>query len=116
MSADPVDHLAGGDVVEIRTTFPSRATAEACAARLVAGRLAACGQVDGPVRSTYRWQGAVETAEEWRCTLKTTPEAAARCAEAAVAGHPYETPEVLIANARAAARYAAWVRSSVAGG
>jgi periplasmic divalent cation tolerance protein len=84
--------------------------------RLVADRLAACGQVDGPVRSTYRWNGVVESAEEWRCTLKTTPALVEPCVQAVVAAHPYDTPEVLVARVHATKRYAAWVRASVGEG
>ena len=100
-------------IVEVRTTFGSRDAAEACAGRVVAARLAACGQVDGPVRSTYHWRGAVETAEEWRCTFKTTAARAVDCVAAIVASHPYETPEVLVATAATTPAYAAWVRESV---
>jgi periplasmic divalent cation tolerance protein len=106
----------GDGLVEIRTTFPVRDAAEACARRIVAERLAACGQVDGPVASTYRWQGAVEAAEEWRCTFKTTAGRSAACVAAIVAGHPYQNPEVLVADVAAAPAYAVWVRESVATG
>jgi periplasmic divalent cation tolerance protein len=109
-----MDRLSSS-IVEIRTTFSTRAAAEACADRLVAGRLAACVQVDGPVRSTYRWEGAVECAEEYRCTCKTSPERADACIEAAVCGHAYQTPEVIRAEVAAAPGYAAWVRASVEG-
>jgi periplasmic divalent cation tolerance protein len=105
--------MAADAVVEIRTTFAARDAAEACANRLVAGRLAACVQIDGPVRSTYRWQGAVETAEEWRWTCKTTPTRSAACIAAIVAEHPYANPEVLVRQAAATPAYAAWVRESV---
>lgn len=101
-------------VAEIQTTFADRDAAEACANRLLAGRLAACVQIDGPVHSTYRWQDAVETAAEWRCTCKTTPARAAACIAAIVAGHPYTTPEVLVRESQATTVYAAWVRESVA--
>ena len=101
------------DVVEIRTTFSVRERAEACAERLVRERFAACAQVEGPLRSTYRWQGAVETAEEWRCTCKTAPSRAIACLEAITAGHDYELPETLVTRSTATAAYAAWVRSSV---
>jgi periplasmic divalent cation tolerance protein len=102
------------DLVEIRTTFASRAAAEACAAWLVAERVAACVQIDGPVTSVYRWQAAVETATEWRCTAKTSPARAAACRAALVARHEYQTPEIISAVAHASAAYAAWVRASVA--
>jgi periplasmic divalent cation tolerance protein len=103
-------------LVEIRTTFGTRADAEACAARLVERRLAACVQVDGPIRSTYRWQAVVEVAEEFRCTCKTTPDRAEACIEEVSSVHPYETPEVILAEVRTSAAYAAWVRASVASG
>jgi periplasmic divalent cation tolerance protein len=103
-------------IVEIRTTFGQRAAAEACAGRLVEERLAACVQVDGPVRSVYRWNGRVETAEEFRCTCKTTVERAQACVAAIERGHDYETPEIILSPVTATPAYASWVRVSVAGG
>lgn len=114
MNEQHPDH-AGSTIVEIRTTFPDRAAADACAARLVRERLAACVQVDGPVSSTYVWRAAVETAAEWRCTCKTTPHRAAACRTAIATGHPYDVPEIVESQATAAATYAAWVRESVDG-
>lgn len=103
-------------IVEIRTTFGGRAAAEACAGRLVEERLAACVQVDGPVRSVYRWRGGVETAEEFRCTCKTSVERAPACVAAIERGHDYETPEIILSRVTATAAYASWVRASVADG
>ena len=105
----------GDVVVEIRTTFPRRDDALACAERLVRERFAACAQVAGPITSVYRWEGAVETAEEFRCTCKTSRRRAAACTAALLAQHGYETPELLVTEARATPAYAAWVRSSVEG-
>ncbi len=101
-------------LVEIHTTFDARDQAMACADRLVRARLAACVQVDGPITSTYSWQGAVEQAEEWRWTCKTTREAAGACAAAIVGGHSYAVPQVVIVPVEATEAYAAWVRSVVA--
>lgn len=100
-------------IVEIRTTVGDRAAAESLAARLVGEKLAACVQIDGPVTSTYRWRGAVETAAEWRCTCKTTPGRAAACREAIRALHSYELPEIVETAVEGAEAYAAWVRESV---
>jgi periplasmic divalent cation tolerance protein len=100
-------------LVELRTTFPDRVTAVACAERLVREGLAACVQVDGPVASVYAWRGAVERAEEWRCTCKTSPGRAAACRAAIIAGHPYDVPELIEAVVAGTAAYAAWVRDSV---
>jgi periplasmic divalent cation tolerance protein len=104
---------APDELVELRTMFSTHAAAEACAERLVAGRLAACVQIDGPVTSIYRWEGAIERAEEWRCTCKTAPERADACRAAILAGHDYQTPEILAARVSASPAYAAWARVSV---
>lgn len=100
-------------IVEIRTTVAERTAADTLARRLVDERLAACVQVDGPVTSTYRWQNAIETATEWRCTCKTTSSRAAACAAAIRGLHPYETPEIIETRASASDAYAAWVHDAV---
>ncbi|MFM8827332.1 MAG: divalent-cation tolerance protein CutA [Actinomycetota bacterium] len=100
-------------IVEICSTFGSRERADDCAARLVRQRLAACVQVDGPLRSTYRWQGAVETAEEWRCICKTTPGRTTDCLEAIKVGHEYEVPQAVVTRCLGTPDYAAWVRNAV---
>ncbi|MGH7525735.1 MAG: divalent-cation tolerance protein CutA, partial [Gemmatimonadales bacterium] len=83
------------DCCQVTTTLPDRALAERVATVLVGERLAACAQVLGPVASTYRWAGAVETASEWYCHLKTTaarlPALRARIREL----HPYDVPEII---------------------
>ena len=99
-------------LVELRTMFSSRAAAEACAERLVTAGLAACVQVEGPVTSIYRWQGVIERAEEWRCTCKTSPARAAACQAAILAGHDYQTPELLMTRVTASPGYAAWATAS----
>jgi periplasmic divalent cation tolerance protein len=104
--------LVGG-LVEIRTTFGTRDAALALSTRLVEARLAACVQVDGPITSTYAWQGAVERADEWRCVCKTSQAACDACVSAIMAGHPYETPEVVVIPAVASPAYAAWVAETV---
>lgn len=113
--APPVTLEADDDreIVEIRTTFSCRERADACAARLIGDRVAACVQVEGPLRSTYRWQGVVENSEEWRCVCKTTPAREAACLRAITAGHEYQLPEAVVTRCRGTPEYAAWVRGSV---
>lgn len=99
-------------VVEIKTTFPSRAAAAECGDRLVRGGLAACVQISGPLTSVYRWQGVVETTEEFACHCKTTLAAATACEREIRNLHPYTTPEILVIHCRGSADYAAWVREN----
>jgi periplasmic divalent cation tolerance protein len=86
----------GTEVVRVTFTVDDRAVAERLVEELVAGGSVACGQVSGPIASTYRWRGAVERAEEWRADLTTTRRRAPSVVASIRSGHPYETPEVLV--------------------
>lgn len=77
---------------------------------LVEERLAACVNVVGPIRSIYRWQGAVEDAQEWLLVVKARA-ADLPALEARVrALHSYDVPEVLALPVYGgAAAYLAWL-------
>lgn len=83
------------DFVQITTTTGNRQDAEQIAAELISRRLAGCVQVSGPITSTFRWQGKVETAEEWVCVIKTSRAQVAAVQAALAEIHPYEVPEVI---------------------
>lgn len=83
------------DVVQVMTVVDSADVANALVRDAVAARLAACGQVDGPLTSTYWWEGQVESATEWRATLKTTVRRAGDLEAFLADQHPYDVPEVL---------------------
>ena len=83
------------EFVQITTTTGTRQDAERIAVELVSRRLAACVQVSGPIQSTYRWQGKIETAEEWLCTAKTSREQLAAVEKLLKQLHPYEVPELI---------------------
>ncbi|MGH7757607.1 MAG: divalent-cation tolerance protein CutA, partial [Vulcanimicrobiaceae bacterium] len=78
--------------VQIVTTTATREDAERIARALVERRLAACVQIDGPIVSHYRWQGAVEAGSEWRCAIKTRAALFDTVAAAIRELHPYEVP------------------------
>ena len=83
------------DLIQIVTTTPDEESAQCIARSLVERRLAACVQISGPIESIYRWQGQVETAQEWRCTIKTSGERFEAVASAIRELHSYEVPEIL---------------------
>jgi periplasmic divalent cation tolerance protein len=83
------------EYVQITTTTGKRQDAEQIASELVSRKFAACVQVSGPVVSTFRWQGKVETAEEWTCTIKTTAAQLAKIHKLFSQIHPYEVPELI---------------------
>ena len=83
------------EFVQLQTTLDDREAAEELIRAAVERRLAACGQLLGPVNSTYWWNGAIEEAEEWLCVFKTTAALAAVLERWIVERHPYEVPEVV---------------------
>ena len=60
----------------VTTTVGTPEQASDLARWAVERRLAACAQVDGPITSTYRWDGAVRVEQEWRIVFKATAAAA----------------------------------------
>ena len=83
------------DAIQITTTAANRGDLERIARQVVGEGLAACAQIDGPILSVYRWKGQVETAEEWRCTLKSLASVEAELMGAIEELHPYEVPEII---------------------
>lgn len=82
-------------VLVVLTNCPDAASAEALAAALVEARVAACVNVLAPCRSVYRWQGAIERADEVPLLVKTTADRYAALEAAIRARHPYELPEIV---------------------
>ena len=81
--------------IQVTTTTATEEDARRIAASLVEQRLAACVQIEGPLESLYRWQGQVEQAREWRCTIKTRGSLFAAVTAAIRCLHPYDCPEIL---------------------
>jgi periplasmic divalent cation tolerance protein len=91
--------------------------AERLARALVERRLAACVSIVGPVRSVYRWRGAIQSEAEHLLIIKTTRARWLELREAVLALHGYATPEVLVlAAADGSADYLDWIRASVGSG
>ena len=104
------------DYIQVVTTVEHRADAERIARTLVEQRLAACVQVVGPVSSTYRWQGNIETAQEWQCWAKTRRDRYDEIERAIRKLHPYQVPEILALPVLAGgADYLAWLDGEVKG-
>jgi periplasmic divalent cation tolerance protein len=78
------------------TTTDSREAAQALSRSAVEARVAACGQVVGPIHSTYRWAGKVETAEEWYVVFKTTAERYPALERHIRDHHSYDVPEIVL--------------------
>ena len=79
----------------VLTNLPDVASAEKLAHALIESRAAACVNVLAACRSIYRWEGAVETAEEIPLLIKTTRAAYPRVEEIVRVLHPYDVPELI---------------------
>jgi periplasmic divalent cation tolerance protein len=97
-------------VLLVYTSLPDHGAAQQLARALVEQRLAACVSVLAPCSSTYRWRGAIETAQEVPVIVKTCAERYAALEAAIRRLHPYELPEIVAVPAeRGLAEYLEWV-------
>ncbi|MGW5741601.1 divalent-cation tolerance protein CutA [Amycolatopsis sp. NPDC003861] len=81
--------------VIVTSTVDSEEKARDLAAKTIDAKLGACAQIVGPITSVYRWEGAVQTDQEWRVEIKTTADRVAALTEKIKALHSYDLPEVV---------------------
>ena len=101
-------------VVPVYAVFASAEEAERIGRTVIEERLSACINIIPGVRSIYRWQGAIESADEVAAIFKTTAAGANALIARIAALHSYEIPcivtwpvdKVLIG-------YADWIEGSV---
>lgn len=80
---------------QVVTACSSVAEARRIARVLVELKLAACAQINGPVHSTYWWQGKIEQGREWVCVLKCQAKNYAELEAVIKRMHSYSVPEIL---------------------
>ena len=82
--------------VFVYTTYPSIVEAEEAGRAIVERGMAACVNIFPGMISHYRWQGAVERAEEVVMILKTRASLADAVGAAVKERHSYSTPAILV--------------------
>jgi periplasmic divalent cation tolerance protein len=106
--------VMGADLKLVLTTCGSREIADRLALALVERRLAACVNVIPGVRSTYRWAGRIEQADEFVLMIKTASKELQAIEATIRATSGYELPElVAVEIAGGSADYLDWVAASV---
>jgi periplasmic divalent cation tolerance protein len=94
----------------ILTTAGSQEEAGKIAYALVERRLAACVNIVPRIESVYRWQGKVETAEEWLLLVKTQADYFERIRDAVKELHSYDLPECVMLEVTASSQeYLDWI-------
>lgn len=100
--------------VIVCSTLPAGLDPGPIARALVEERLAACVQVLPAMQSVYRWEGAVETADERALLIKTTSRRVSALETRLRSLHPYEVPEFLVLRAEGgSAAYLRWLDDAV---
>jgi periplasmic divalent cation tolerance protein len=100
--------------IVVLCTCATAAEAARLARMAVEEQLAACATIIPAVHSVYRWQGAVEEAEEHLLVMKTTQEAFSALSAALRQAHSYETPEIVaLPVVDGSAAYLEWLGENV---
>ena len=108
-AADSTEKSASADDCLLVLVAAPLDAGPALARGLIEARLAACVQIL-PMRSLYRWQGAIEDAQEAQLSIKTTRARYPALQEWLRTAHPYEVPEILaVAVAAGLPAYLQWV-------
>ena len=101
-------------VISVYALFANADEAERIGRLMVEERLAACVNILGPIRSIYRWQGEIETADEVAAIFKTSQARADALITRSAALHSYDVPCVATWPIdKIFAPYADWVEDSV---
>ena len=100
--------------VVVLTTVDKRESAERIAEELVQRRLAACVQVEGPIKSFYRWEGKIESADEFRIVIKTSSDNESEAFALIRNLHDYDTPQIISLPVSGGSEdYLSWVDSEL---
>jgi periplasmic divalent cation tolerance protein len=96
----------------VMTTCGGKPEAELIATRLVEEHLSACVQMF-PIESVYRWEGAVQQANEWMLFCKIKSNDYANVEAAIRATHTYSNPEIVEVGVETGAKaYLDWIASA----
>ena len=97
----------------ILTTAPDADIAESLAHQLVESGLAACVKQLAPCRSTYRWQGQIESAIEIPLMIISDESRYAALEAWLKDAHPYDLPEIIaLPCTNGLPEYLSWVNAS----
>ena len=111
MAGSDAGDRADSGYLQVQTTTDSRAEAMELARAAVEARLAACGQVAGPVASTYWWNDELERSEEWFVFLKTPADRYDELAAYLAERHSYDEPEIVATPiVSGSASFLSWIR------
>ena len=83
-------------IVSVYAVFADADEAQRISRTAVEERLAACANILGPVHSIYRWQGAVEEADEVAAIFKARADKAGALKARIAELHSYDVPAIAV--------------------
>lgn len=99
----------------VLSTVGTESDAEQIGKRLLDETLAACVQIEGPIKSYYCWKGKQCCDTEFRLVIKTSGHVYQKLKERLTKIHPYDEPQVVAFEAVDAAEgYGRWVEEVTA--
>ena len=99
-------------IVTVYAVFADEEEAQRIARAMVEERLAACANLLGPCRSIYRWQGAVEEADEVAALFKARADRAEALTARIADLHSYDVPAIAVWPIESAwPAYADWIEA-----
>tara|TARA_B100000809_G_scaffold91155_1_gene89688 strand:- start:40 stop:363 length:324 start_codon:yes stop_codon:yes gene_type:complete len=102
-------------IVVVTTTLPIEWTTQQITelkTKLISQQLAACVQ-SVKINSTYSWEGEIVSEDEWRLTIKTTPNRQESLISTLVESHPYDVPQIVHRIEQSSSEYSDWVKQQV---
>ena len=101
-------------VVSVYAIFANGAEAEKIGRQMVEEQLAACVNILPPIKSIYRWRGAIEAADEVAAIFKTTNAQVDAVITRIAALHSYDVPCIVTWPVnKLLGAYADWVEDNV---
>ena len=101
--------------ISIHITTPDLSTAQKIGQNLVENNLVACAQIEGPVKSIYKWESKLENDQEWRLILKSIQSNFELIEKIILDLHPYDVPQVISFNIdNGSKEYLDWIERNCA--
>lgn len=105
--------MKADDYCAVFVTVNGEEQAKLVADAIVGGKLAACVNIVGPIRSLYWWDGKIQDDSELLLIMKTRKSLFNRLRDAVVSVHSYKVPEVVaLPLTDGHAPYLSWISES----
>lgn len=102
------------DAFIVCCTCANAVEAKRIATTLIEERLAACINIFPSICSIYRWEGKVESAEEWLLLIKSAEPYFPRLRDRITELHSYDTPEIIVLPIIAGSeKYLSWLKEQL---